>query len=71
MVTVERIYYRNDPIELGSPPAKPPHDFSYAKAVVRSAMLTDAMQAGGVPDVVAAWAHEIGGARMFNVASIK
>lgn len=71
VVTIERIYYRNDPIVLGSPPAKPPHDFSYAKAVVRSAMLTDAMQAGGVPDVVAAWAHEIGGARMFNVASIK
>ena len=71
VTTIERIYYRNDPIALGSPPAKPPHDFSYAKAVVRSAMLTDALQAGGVPDVVAAWAHEIGGARMFNVVSIK
>ena len=71
VVTVERVYYRNDPIIMGSAPAKPPNDFSYAKAVMRSAMLTDALIAGGVPDVQAAWAHEIGGARMFNVAAIK
>jgi len=71
VVTIERIYYRDNPIMLGSPPAKPPNDFSYAKAVTRSAMLTDALHAAGVPDVVAAWAHEIGGARMFNVVAIK
>lgn len=71
VVTIERVHYRNNPIMLGSPPAKPPHDFSYAKAVTRSAMLTDALHAAGVPDVVAAWAHEIGGARMFNVVAIK
>jgi UbiD family decarboxylase len=71
MVTIERIHYRSQPIILGSPPAKPPNDFSYAKAVLRSAMLTDAMNAGGIPDVQSAWCHEIGGARMFNVVSIK
>ena len=71
VVTIERIYYRNDPIMVGSAPSKPPNDFSYAKAVMRSAMLTDALGASGVPDVEAAWAHEIGGARMFNVVSIK
>jgi UbiD family decarboxylase len=70
-VTVERIYYRNDPILVGSPPAKPPNDYSYSKAVMRSAMLFDALLAAGVPDVQAVWAHEIGGARMFNVVSIK
>jgi UbiD family decarboxylase len=31
----------------------------------------DALQASGVPDVTAVWAHEIGGARMFNVVAIK
>ena len=71
VVTIERIHYRNNPIIMGSPPAKPPNDYSYAKAVTRSAMLTDALHAAGVPDVVAAWAHEIGGARMFNVVAIK
>ena len=71
VVTVERIYFRNDPILMGSPPAKPPNDYSYSKAVMRSALLMDALLAAGVPDVRAVWAHEIGGARMFNVVAIK
>ena len=71
VVTIERVYFRNDPILVGSPPAKPPNDYSYSKAVMRSALLADALAAAGVPDVKAVWAHEIGGARMFNVVSIK
>lgn len=70
-VEVKRIYYRNDPILVGSPPAKPPNDYSYSKAVMRSALLFDALAAAGVPDVKSVWAHEIGGARMFNVVSIR
>jgi UbiD family decarboxylase len=70
-VTVERVYFRNNPIIVGSPPAKPPNDYSYSKAVMRSALLMDALVAAGVPDVKAVWAHEIGGARMFNVVAIK
>jgi UbiD family decarboxylase len=70
-VTIERVYYRNNPIMVGSPPAKPPNDYSYSKAVMRSALLHDALVASGVPDVKAVWAHEIGGARMFNVVAIK
>jgi UbiD family decarboxylase len=70
-VQIERVYYRNDPILMGSPPAKPPNDYSYSKAVMRSALLFDALLAAGVPDVRAVWAHEIGGARMFNVVAIK
>ena len=71
VVTVERVYFRNEPILMGSPPAKPPNDYSYSKAVMRSALLLDALVAAGVPDVQAVWAHEIGGARMFNVVAIK
>jgi UbiD family decarboxylase len=71
VVSLERIYFRNDPILMGSPPAKPPNDYSYSKAVMRSALLHDALVAAGVPDVKAVWAHEIGGARMFNVVAIK
>ena len=70
-VTVQRVFHRNDPILMGSPPAKPPNDYSYSKAVMRSALLHDALAAAGVPDVKAVWAHEIGGARMFNVVSIR
>ena len=71
VVSLERIYFRNEPILMGSPPAKPPNDYSYSKAVMRSALLMDALVAAGVPDVKAVWAHEIGGARMFNVVAIK
>ena len=71
VVKIERIYYRNQPIIMGSPPAKPPNDYSYSKAVMRSALLVDALQAAGVADVEGVWAHEIGGARMFNVVSIR
>jgi UbiD family decarboxylase len=70
-VTVERIYFRKEPIIMGSPPAKPPNDYSYSKAVMRSALLHDALVAAGLPEVKAVWAHEIGGARMFNVVAIK
>jgi UbiD family decarboxylase len=70
-VTVERVYFRNDPIMMGSPPAKPPNDYSYSKAVMRSALLFDALVAAGLSEVKSVWAHEIGGARMFNVVSIK
>ncbi len=71
VMTVERVYYRNDPVIVGSPPAKPPNDYSYSKAVMRSALLFDALLAAGVPDVASVWAHEIGGARMFNVVAIR
>jgi UbiD family decarboxylase len=71
VVEVKRIYYRNNPIIVGSPPAKPPNDYSYSKAVMRSALLFDAVEAAGIPDVRGVWAHEIGGARMFTVISIK
>jgi UbiD family decarboxylase len=70
-VTVERIYFRGNPIIVGSPPAKPPNDYSYSKAVMRSALLHDALIAAGLSEVKAVWAHEIGGARMFNVVSIR
>jgi UbiD family decarboxylase len=70
-VTVERIYFRDEPIIVGSPPAKPPNDYSYSKAVMRSALLHDALVAAGLSEVKAVWAHEIGGARMFNVVAIK
>jgi UbiD family decarboxylase len=70
-MTVSRVYHRNNPILMGSPPAKPPNDYSYSKAVMRSALLHDALAAAGLSEVKAVWAHEIGGARMFNVVAIR
>jgi 4-hydroxy-3-polyprenylbenzoate decarboxylase len=41
------------------------------RAVTRSAMLRDNIVKAGVPDVTAAWAHEVGNARMLLAVSIK
>jgi UbiD family decarboxylase len=63
------VYYRDNPIILGAPPGKPPHDYSYMRTVMKSAMIFDALVAGGVPGVKAVWAHDAGGGRsLVNVA---
>ena len=68
---VEALYYRNDPILLGCPPCKPPHDFSYSQAVTRSAAVMVALKKAGVPGVQCVWDSETGGGRMWLVTSIK
>ncbi|MFQ5922461.1 MAG: UbiD family decarboxylase [Anaerolineales bacterium] len=68
---VERVYYRNDPIVLGAPTAKPPHDYSYMRSVLKSAMIFDALVKAGIPDVCSVWAPECAAGRMIIVVSIK
>jgi len=71
VLEVERIYHRTNPILMGTPPGRPPHDYSYSKTIMRSAMLQEAMEKAGVPGVVACWADEVGGGRMLLVVAIK
>jgi UbiD family decarboxylase len=70
-LVVERLYFRNDPVMLGSPPGKPPHDYSYMRTVMKSAMIQDTLVKAGIPDVRGVWAHEAGGGRLLLVVSIK
>jgi UbiD family decarboxylase len=71
LVDIQRLYFRNDPILLGSPPSKPPHDYSYMRAALKSAMIQDALVKAGIPEVRGVWAHECGGGRMLLAVSIK
>ena len=71
VLEVRRVLHRYDPIILGAPPAKPPHDFSYWVSVFRSALVMEALNAAGVPFVRNVWQHEVGGSRMLLVVSIK
>jgi 4-hydroxy-3-polyprenylbenzoate decarboxylase len=71
VVRIEAVYHREDPIVLGSPPGKPPHDMSYYWSVMRSALLHDQIQAAGVPGVTAVWADEVGGGRLLITVAIK
>jgi len=70
VLKVEALYYRNDPILVGSPPGQPPDEQSRYRTILRSALLRDELEKAGIPDVVAAWQHEVGGSRLFTVVSI-
>ncbi len=71
VVEIKAIYHRNDPILLGFVPQFLPDEFSRYRAITRSALLKQNIEAAGVPDVVEVWAHEIGGSRMLTGISIR
>lgn len=68
---VKALYYRNDPIIVGCPPGKPPHDYSYLMSVSRSATLKAAFSRAGIPGVTEVWAPEAGASVFWIVTSIK
>jgi 4-hydroxy-3-polyprenylbenzoate decarboxylase len=68
---VEALYYRNNPILVGSPPGQPPDEQARYRAVLRTALMRDELDKAGIPDIVSLWLHEVGGSRLFTVVSIK
>ncbi len=70
IIEVERIYHRNDPIILGCPPARPPSDSSYWRALMSSATLHNALAKAGVPDVRGVCVSDVG-LEQFMTVSIK
>ena len=71
VMEIKAIYHRNNPIILGCPPQRPPDELARYRAVTRSALLKENIAKAGVPDVTAAWLHEVGTARMLIGVSIK
>ena len=67
---IARVYHRTSPILLGAPPGKPPHDYSYMRSVMKSAMIQAALTRTGVPGVRGVWSHEVGGGRQLLVVAI-
>jgi 4-hydroxy-3-polyprenylbenzoate decarboxylase len=70
-VELTGLFHRNDPINLGAPPGLPPHDYSYMRAVMKSAMATDALIESGLAGVSGVWCHESGGGRAIVVVAIE
>jgi UbiD family decarboxylase len=68
---ISRMWWRNDPIQLGAPPGKPPHDYSYMRTMFKSALIEDQLVQLGVPGITGAWAHEAGGGRLFVAVSLE
>ncbi len=71
VLRAEAVYFRDDPINLGSPPGRPPHDYSYMYSLIRSVMIKESLVKDGVPDVHGVWFHEVAGVNFFAVISIK
>src|SRR5690606_19595148 len=71
VVQIQRIYHRNNPILTMASPMQPPSDFSFSKCVTKSGMIWDEIERAGLSGVQGVWCHEAGGARMFNVVSLK
>ncbi len=72
VMTVEAVYYRNDPIMLGIPPNKPPaYDPYLYREYLRAAIMLRELQATGIPGVVDINCFAVGGTRLFNVVSIE
>lgn len=70
-IDIQALYYRDNPILLGAPPSKPPHDYSYMRTMLKSAMIQDELVGTGLAGVKAAWAHEAGGGRLFIAVSVE
>jgi 4-hydroxy-3-polyprenylbenzoate decarboxylase len=71
IVKIKRLYHRNDPILLGSPPGRPPAELGWYRSYLRSALIWEEMEKAGVPDVKGVWLTVSGGSRLMLVVSIK
>ena len=70
-VKISRVYYRTDPILTLAIPSRPPENFTFARAAVKSAMIWDECEKAGLNGIEGVWCHEAGAGRLFNVISIK
>lgn len=70
-IEVVAVYHRRDPIIVGAPPGKPPHDYSYSSSVTRSSLIHDALEAAGLPGVVRVWCPPEGTARLLSIVVLK
>lgn len=69
-IDVAAVYHRDDPIILGTCAGIPPYDYSYFRCPMRSAMIWDALEDAGVPNIAGVWCHEAGYSRALNVVAI-
>jgi UbiD family decarboxylase len=70
VIHVDAIYHRNDPILMGCPQGKPPHEDNRFLAYLKSALVEDQLRRAGVPRVGAVWCPPEGGNRLMVIVSI-
>ena len=70
VIRIEAIYHRTDPILLGCPQGKPPHEDNRFLAYLKSALIENQLRAAGVPKVTGVWVPPEAGNRMMTVIAI-
>lgn len=71
VVETTRLFHRTDPILLGVPPGKPPHDYSFMRCAMTSALVSASLETARVPGIHQVWAHTAGGGRLLLAVSIE
>ncbi|MBI4332124.1 MAG: UbiD family decarboxylase [Chloroflexi bacterium] len=67
VIDVERVYFRNNPILLGSPPGHP-NDYGCFTDLITSAQLHNELCQIGIPDVIGVWLSDAAGAQIIIVS---
>lgn len=70
VIKVQAIYHRNDPILLGCPQGKPPHEDNRFLAYLKSALIENQLRRAGVPRVTGVWCPPESGNRMMVVIAV-
>ena len=70
VVRIKALYYRNNPILCGEPPLRPSAGQGFHRSIQRAALIWNALDDAGVPDVTGVWLHPAG-YRFFSIVKIK
>jgi 4-hydroxy-3-polyprenylbenzoate decarboxylase len=71
IIRVKRLYYRNDPIITGCPPARPPAESTFARSPLKSAGVWNTLENAGLTGIRGVCMHPVGATYFFTVVSIK
>ena len=66
VIHVRAVYHRDDPINLGAPPGRPPHDYSYVNALMKSISVKESLVKDGIADVERRLVSRSGGSRFLR-----
>lgn len=70
VVRVKALYYRNDPILCGEPPLRPSANQGFHRSILRAALIWNALEDAGVPEVKGVWLHP-SAYRFFTIVAIR
>jgi 4-hydroxy-3-polyprenylbenzoate decarboxylase len=70
VIRVAAIYHRDDPILLGCPQGKPPHEDNRFLAYLKSALVETQLKRAGVPRITGVWCPPEAGNRMMTIIAV-